>query len=380
MGISPALDAIVGRRPDNWQVLRFERCRPEVPGEHLNFFVSLPRLDLVEAFGRSILEAAASGGGAVLPRTSSRSSARPAVYCEPAQVAALARGVLHARNPVAFQRQSARGSDIVPASASAPSRRWRGGDADRRPATSPPRRRRRGEAASRCSHLTSNGIGMGTSSAPWRWRAACPPRCGRRWSACPRPFGVGARTASTRVPALPLLRRHGTGSMERDSLVARDGGDPRLPRIRSSVRLRRQLPLSRAGATRLRAVSARASGRFWQRRAMWSPGSGQRHIAQEAHFDAVIEPGELAAAMDRGPTGREHRAQQRAGRPNPFTRARARRLDRDGRARRSGLPAARPRGTPAVGLGQQFRPLAPARSRCGAARRGPGRASSTRTG
>ena len=40
----------------------------------------------------------------------------------------------------------------------------------------------------------------------------------------------------------------------------------------------------------------------WCRRGMWQPGRGQDAIARERHFDAVVEPGDLAGDFDRGLT------------------------------------------------------------------------------
>jgi UDP-N-acetylglucosamine--N-acetylmuramyl-(pentapeptide) pyrophosphoryl-undecaprenol N-acetylglucosamine transferase len=40
----------------------------------------------------------------------------------------------------------------------------------------------------------------------------------------------------------------------------------------------------------------------WCRRAMWKPGANVAALPRAAAFDAVLEPGELAAAADRGPT------------------------------------------------------------------------------
>jgi UDP:flavonoid glycosyltransferase YjiC (YdhE family) len=48
--------------------------------------------------------------------------------------------------------------------------------------------------------------------------------------------------------------------------------------------------------TRPRAWSA------WLRRGLWREGSGAEALKREAGFDVVLEPGELAAAMDAGPT------------------------------------------------------------------------------
>jgi UDP:flavonoid glycosyltransferase YjiC (YdhE family) len=42
----------------------------------------------------------------------------------------------------------------------------------------------------------------------------------------------------------------------------------------------------------------------WCRRAMWRPGAGREFLATEGAFDAVLEPGELAAGDDQGLTAR----------------------------------------------------------------------------
>jgi UDP-N-acetylglucosamine--N-acetylmuramyl-(pentapeptide) pyrophosphoryl-undecaprenol N-acetylglucosamine transferase len=42
--------------------------------------------------------------------------------------------------------------------------------------------------------------------------------------------------------------------------------------------------------------------RVWCRRALWLPGSNLGALERERFFDAVLEPGELAADLDRGPT------------------------------------------------------------------------------
>jgi UDP-N-acetylglucosamine--N-acetylmuramyl-(pentapeptide) pyrophosphoryl-undecaprenol N-acetylglucosamine transferase len=49
----------------------------------------------------------------------------------------------------------------------------------------------------------------------------------------------------------------------------------------------------------LRAERPRA---VWCRRAMWKPGANRPALPRTAAFDAVLEPGELAAELDRGPT------------------------------------------------------------------------------
>jgi UDP:flavonoid glycosyltransferase YjiC (YdhE family) len=48
----------------------------------------------------------------------------------------------------------------------------------------------------------------------------------------------------------------------------------------------------------------------WSRRGMWQPGRGREAIAREGHFDAVVEPRDLAGRFDRGLTA-ESRARTR---------------------------------------------------------------------
>jgi hypothetical protein len=49
---------------------------------------------------------------------------------------------------------------------------------------------------------------------------------------------------------------------------------------------------------------------IWVRRGMWRPGAGLPFLEREKHFDAVIEPRDLAGAFDAGPT-RESRVRTR---------------------------------------------------------------------
>jgi UDP:flavonoid glycosyltransferase YjiC (YdhE family) len=42
---------------------------------------------------------------------------------------------------------------------------------------------------------------------------------------------------------------------------------------------------------------------IWCRRGMWRPGAGRDSVDRRRYFDAVIEPGEIAASYDRGLTG-----------------------------------------------------------------------------
>lgn len=49
---------------------------------------------------------------------------------------------------------------------------------------------------------------------------------------------------------------------------------------------------------------------IWLRRGMWQPGTGKQHLRKSRYFDLIIEPGDLAAASDRGPTARRRDAER----------------------------------------------------------------------
>lgn len=71
----------------------------------------------------------------------------------------------------------------------------------------------------------------------------------------------------------------------------------------------------------------------WMRRGMWRPGVGEPWLAHASAFDLVVEPGDFAAAGDRGPTARRTDATRVA----PISIASAiRRHARGRRGRRSG--------------------------------------------
>lgn len=77
----------------------------------------------------------------------------------------------------------------------------------------------------------------------------------------------------------------------------------------------------------------------WVRRALWQPGANQRALRVRPFFDLVLEPGDLAASVDRGVTA----ALDDAVRLAPVTLLeRVRRLDRADAAAKLGLDPNRP--------------------------------------
>lgn len=88
-----ARNAFKNRRyfPDNWDVIDFGVIPPHDYLENLDVFVYFPNVNLVEAFGRTIIEAMIAARPCVLPPRFAAVFGDLALYCEPANVATVVR-------------------------------------------------------------------------------------------------------------------------------------------------------------------------------------------------------------------------------------------------------------------------------------------------
>ena len=84
-GADPVRD-VLGYVPESWQVMPFGAVDPREFLAQLDFFVYYHHPAWVEAFGRNILEAMASGLPAILPPHFRRLFGDSAIYAEPAEV------------------------------------------------------------------------------------------------------------------------------------------------------------------------------------------------------------------------------------------------------------------------------------------------------
>ena len=296
LGWSDALDAVTGPRPANWEVLPFGALPARDFLRSLDYFSYFHGPDWIEAFGRSILEAMATGLVCLLPPHFQPLFGDAAVYCEPegvlAEVRRLeqdpeARALLSGRARQAVQDRFGPDCAIARVAAligppSAAVTEPAGTLAKVRP---------------RILYFTSNGVGMGHL-------ARCLATARRLRQARPvivtmsKAFPV-VRDEGVTVEYLPYFKSiglepevwneklfqelteifdyHGPDVVVFDGNVPYDG-------LLAALDLRPQI------------------WRVWQRRAMWSPGAGEDHLARAETFDVVIEPGELAAPVDRGLT------------------------------------------------------------------------------
>ncbi len=164
---------------------------------------------------------------------------------------------------------------------------------------SPRRARSTGEGEAKVLFATSNGTGLGHLNRAMAIARRLPEGIEPVFFTLSQAVGVVIE-AGFRAEYFPSYRRPASGSDwqwnmrlrrrfeqlladERPNLVVFDGVHP----YRALTHV-----LSAAGAPRS----------VWCRRPLWRPGSPAAALARSGAFDAVLEPGELAADADEGPT------------------------------------------------------------------------------
>lgn len=300
LGGADAVADVLGAVPDTWVVEEFGAKDPRDFVGEIDFFVYFHRSDLVEAYGRTIMEAMASGAVAILPEHFRASFGDAAVYTTPSGVRAVVDRL--AADPAAYLEQSRKGQEHV--------RRTHGHEVHvarlartiGEPAGTPvtPSSRRRPADRTRVMFVSSNGAGMGhlTRLLALANRAsdrvepfffslsqAVPvvERFGHRWEYCPSrgdlDCSIDEWNALFADRFAEVLRRY------RPRAVVFDGTMPYV----GIVKVRPAFP----DVTFV-----------WSRRGMWREDTTEKFLERGHVFDLVVEPGEVAAAADRGPTSR----------------------------------------------------------------------------
>jgi hypothetical protein len=111
LGGTAGLEAVLDDVPQSWEVSEFGSVDPREFLAEVDFFVYFHHRDLVEAFGRTVIEALSAGCVAILPTHFRELFGEACLYAEPTEVGPMIRG-LHA-DPAAFLEQSRRGIDEV---------------------------------------------------------------------------------------------------------------------------------------------------------------------------------------------------------------------------------------------------------------------------
>lgn len=102
---------ILGRIPKAWEVLAFNEKSPAEFLASLDFFVFFPHEERIEAFGRTIIEAMASGCLVILPPVFSELFDEAAIYCTPYDTASVIMRFYEDR--AAFDAQIKKADSIV---------------------------------------------------------------------------------------------------------------------------------------------------------------------------------------------------------------------------------------------------------------------------
>lgn len=204
---------------------------------------------------------------------------------------------------------------------------------------------------SRVLFLTSNGTGLGhltrAMAIARRLRGGYDPVFATLSAAAPVVEQVGFH-----VEYLPSHSAAGAGSPRSWDRRLRRRLDLLLDELRPELLVFDGAHPYDALIAILRARRGRAPLSVWCRRAMWRPGYGGAAVHWSREFDAVLEPGELAAAADRGLTvAREEEAERVA--PIVFC-DEAELLSREEACRQLGLDPAGPNALIALGQGPEL--------------------------
>ncbi|WP_203416277.1 glycosyltransferase [Jiangella ureilytica] len=309
LGGAGPVEHLLGDLPESWEVFEFGAMPPRDFLASLDFFVYFHNPRWVEAFGRTILEALATGVPAVLPPHFEPVFGDAAVYAEPHDVrrvvdalyadraaydAQVERAQRTARDRFGHEAHVARLERIVGAPSATP--------AAPQPSPSSAAILGTAEAAAerppRALFVTSNGAGMGHLTRLLAYAQRCTPalephffslsqaapvvgRFGHPYEYLPSATATGFEPA--RWHRYFAARLSATIERIHPSVVVFDGTWPY-----------EGLGLVRRAYPGIRWV--------WSRRGMWRPGMNRDQLAKSSWFDLVLEPGELAAPVDEGVT------------------------------------------------------------------------------
>jgi glycosyltransferase involved in cell wall biosynthesis len=281
----------LGRRPSSWDVVEFGAESPHDFLASLDFFVYFHDPDWVEAFGRTILEAMASGVPVIVGPHFRQIFGDAALYTEPAGVRDLVRR-LHADRP-AYEAQVARARRYVTEQFGSGSHIARLASLGVMPAGSP---RRPAVAPLRVARQPRRVLLVGDDVARFRAMA-------RRLPDGLEAVVVAGSAGLADAHAAGLLTEYLPDAAELGVPAARWAAFVR-DRLRHLVELYGPRAVLVGGLPHDGIVAAAAQNPaprwLWLRPAMWRRGEGGEWAPRGAAFAGILEPGEFAAAGDEG--------------------------------------------------------------------------------
>jgi glycosyltransferase involved in cell wall biosynthesis len=291
-----AREILQGDVPANWRVHRFGELPPRQFVAGLDFFVYFHAPELREAFGRTVLEALASGAVALLPEHFEPLFGDAALYLEPEEVAATVRRL--AADPDEYRRLSAHGQRVVRDRFGYESHGQRLGRLlDRELTLAPPPTAGVASRPPTVLFVSSNGAGVGhlmrLMSMARRTRSTSPlfltlsqaVKVVDDLGFAVEYLASRQYTEETSAVWNQAMRRRVVEVIDEHQVAAVvfDGTWP----YHGLMDVRQDRPEVRF---------------VWSRRGMWRAEVTDHLLHVAPRFDLVIEPGELAADDDQGPT------------------------------------------------------------------------------
>jgi len=300
LGGDSFLEEMYGPLPANWEVIPFKIGGVAEFLRELDFYVYFHSDAWSEAFGRNILEALSVGLIVILPEHFRPLFGTAAIYAEPADVKKIIEGFLG--NPDSYAAQSRRASKFVRDNHSAELFAKRISELFDLPRQGSGTARARTHAmpplpVKPVLFVSSNGVGVGHLTRQMAIAQRLGPDLRPVFATMSYAMKIVAE-AGYQAHFFPHHRAIGAEASDWNDIFADEIFD-------LLIHLRPRVFAYDASALFGGIVSALATHpdifSIWVRRPMWRENH-QRMLAESDCFDAIIEPGELAAEFDHGPT------------------------------------------------------------------------------
>lgn len=294
LGIDAALMGQLAPIPANWEVLPFSNEGVASFLRSLGVYVYFHHPRWLEAFGRSVIEAMATGLPTILPHYFAALFEEAALYATPAAAAGAARALLD--SPSAWRAQSEAAMIAVRARFSYAHHVSRLAELIGRPSRAAPLPRPRRPRT--VLFMTTNGIGLGHVTRC----LAVAKRCGPGIEPVFLTLSQGAclvEQAGYTTEFLPFHAYLGADHNRWNSYLARELAEIVAFYDPSVLVFDGNMPY--AGLVQTLQSASRLWG-VWIRRGFWPEGASRVALEREKAFDAVIEPADLAELHDTGLT------------------------------------------------------------------------------
>jgi hypothetical protein len=303
LGGADPVKNLLGYIPESWQVIPFGEMDPQDFLAQLDFFVYYHHPAWLEAFGRNILEALASGLPVILPAHFRPLFGDAAIYAEPAEVPSVVNQLYRDRS--VYNDVVARADAFVREKFGHEAHRGRlleligppkGAKQSRPSGSGKPVRSERPTLLL----ISSNGSGMGHLTRLMAYARRAEPDLAPHFLSLSQAVWVVEQYGFP-FEYLPSLMATGMTSRHWRDLFTERVADV-VRRLRPAVVVfDGTRPYD--GIPEVRELYPEARW-VWSRRGMWRRGMQTENLARTAWFDDVLSPGEFAEAYDRGATSK----------------------------------------------------------------------------